>query len=366
MSEERYYADEVPETHQPWVAAADRYQHLEYRRVGDSGLLLPPISLGLWWNFGDDRPFATQREILRHAFDRGITHFDLANNYGPPYGSAEENFGRMMRTDFKPYRHELVLSTKAGWDMYPGPYGKLGSRKHVLNSLDESLQRMSVDHVDIFYSHRADPGTPVAETIGALDTAVRQGKALYAGISSYSPERTAEAVAIARDLGTPLVIHQPSYSMLNRWVEDGGGAGPRAADKSLLTVLGEHGLGSIGFSPLAQGLLTSKYLGDEPADRVGRGSFTDDAVTPENRERLRGLAAIAEERGQSLAQLAISWVLRPGGVTSALIGASSVEQLDENLEAAAKTDFSGEELARIDELAGTDAAIDLWKVSADL
>lgn len=187
MSEERYYADKVPETHQPWVAAADRYQHLEYRRVGDSGLLLPPISLGLWWNFGDDRPFATQREILRHAFDRGVTHFDLANNYGPPYGSAEENFGRMMRTDFKPYRHELVLSSKAGWDMYPGPYGKLGSRKHVLNSLEESLQRMSVDHVDIFYSHRADPGTPVAETIGALDTAVRQGKALYAGISSYSP-----------------------------------------------------------------------------------------------------------------------------------------------------------------------------------
>ncbi|WP_344202524.1 aldo/keto reductase [Aeromicrobium alkaliterrae] len=366
MSEERYYADKVPETHEPWVAAPDRYQHLEYRRVGTSGLLLPPISLGLWWNFGDDRPFATQREILRHAFDRGITHFDLANNYGPPYGSAEENFGRMMRTDFKPYRHELVISSKAGWDMYPGPYGKLGSRKYLLNSLEESLARLSVDHVDIFYSHRADPETPVAETIGALDTAVRQGKALYAGISSYSPERTAEAIAVARELGTPLVIHQPSYSLLNRWVEDGGGAGPRAADKSLLTVLGEHGLGSIGFSPLAQGLLTSKYLDDEPADRVGRGSFTDDAVTPENRERLRGLAAIAEERGQSLAQLAISWILRPGGVTSALIGASSVEQLDENLEAAAKTDFTDDELARIDALAGTVDGVDLWKGSADL
>ena len=356
MTEERYYADPVPETHRPWVAAEDRYTHLDYRRVGTSGLLLPPLSLGLWYNFGDDRPFGTQREILRHAFDRGITHFDLANNYGPPYGSAEENVGRMMRTDLKPYRHELVLSSKAGWDMYPGPYGKLGSRKYLLQSLEESLRRMSVDHVDIFYSHRADPGTPVAETIGALDTAVRQGKALYVGISSYSPERTAEAVRVARELGTPLIIHQPSYSMLNRWVERG-----------LLTVLDEHGLGSIGFSPLAQGLLTGKYLGDAPAERsTDRPSFDDDVLTEDNLARLRGLADVAEQRGQSLAQMAISWVLRPGGVTSALIGASSVEQLDENLAAAAQTDFSDEEVARIDELAGDTEGVDLWKVSADL
>jgi L-glyceraldehyde 3-phosphate reductase len=274
----------------------------------------------------------------------------------------------MMRTDFKPYRDELVLSSKAGWDMWPGPYGKLGSRKYLLSSLDASLERMSVDYVDIFYSHRTDPGTPVAETIGALDTAVRQGKALYVGISSYSPERTAEAVAVAKDLGTPLVIHQPSYSMVNRWIEDGGGAGPGAAGgKSLLTVLDEHGTGSIGFTPLAQGLLTSKYLGDEPAKRSGeRGSFTDDVVTPDMVERLRGLNEVAERRGQSLAQLAISWVLRPGGVTSALIGASSTEQLDENLAAAAQTDFSDEELTRIDELAGTVEGVNIWDVSSDL
>jgi len=356
MTEERYYADPVPDIHRPYVAADDRYQHLDYRRVGTSGLLLPPISLGLWWNFGDNRPFDTQREVLRHAFDSGITHFDLANNYGPPYGSAEENFGRMMRTDFKPYRNELILSSKAGWDMWPGPYGKLGSRKYLLSSLDESLERMSVDHVDIFYSHRVDPGTPVEETIVALDTAVGQGKALYAGISSYSPEKTAEAVAIARDLGTPLVIHQPSYSMLNRWVEGG-----------LLTVLDEHGLGSIGFSPLAQGLLTDRYLGDEPIERKGgRGSLDEGVLTPENRERLTGLAAIAAKRDQSLAQLAISWILRPGGVTSALIGASSTEQLDENLAAAANTGFTDDELAEIDRLAGTTEGVDIWKGSAEL
>ena len=376
MTEERYWADPVPETHRPYVAAEDRYTHLDYRRVGTSGLLLPPISLGLWWNFGDDRPFATQREILRHAFDRGITHFDLANNYGPPYGSAEENFGRMMRTDFKPYRDELVLSSKAGWDMWPGPYGKLGSRKYLLSSLEASLERMSVEYVDIFYSHRTDPGTPVAETIGALDTAVRQGKALYAGISSYSPERTAEAVAVARDLGTPLVIHQPSYSMVNRWIESGGadarpagfGSTPGSGGgASLLSVLDEHGMGSIGFTPLAQGLLTSKYLGDEPAERSGeRGSFTDDVVTSDMVERLRGLNAIAEERGQTLAQLAISWVLRPGGVTSALIGASSTKQLDENLAAAANVDFSDDELVRIDDLAGTVDGVNIWSVSSDL
>lgn len=376
MTEERYWADAVPETHRPYVAAEDRYTHLDYRRVGTSGLLLPPISLGLWWNFGDDRPFATQREILRHAFDKGVTHFDLANNYGPPYGSAEENFGRMMRTDFKPYRDELVLSSKAGWDMWPGPYGKLGSRKYLLSSLEASLERMSVEYVDIFYSHRTDPGTPVAETIGALDTAVRQGKALYVGISSYSPEMTAEAVAVARDLGTPLVIHQPSYSMLNRWIESGstdarpagfGATGGAGSGSSLLSVLDEHGMGSIGFTPLAQGLLTSKYLGDEPAERSGeRGSFTDDVVTPDMVERLRGLNAIAEERGQTLAQLAISWVLRPGGVTSALIGASSTEQLDENLAAAANVDFSDEELSRIDDLAGSVDGVNIWSVSSDL
>jgi L-glyceraldehyde 3-phosphate reductase len=354
--EARYWADPVPELHRPYVAAEDRYQRLEYRRVGDSGLLLPPISLGLWWNFGDNRPFDTQREILRHAVDRGITHLDLANNYGPPYGSAEENFGRMMRTDFKAYRDELILSTKAGWDMWPGPYGKLGSRKYVLASLDQSLARMSVEHVDIFYSHRADPGTPVAETIGALDTAVRQGKALYVGISSYSPERTVEAVRVARELGTPLVIHQPSYSMLNRWVESG-----------LLDTLADLGLGSIGFSPLAQGLLTTRYLQGDPVERAGdRGSFDDRVLTEDNVRRLRGLADIAEQRGQSLAQMAIAWTLRPGGVTSALIGASSIEQLDENLVAAENTDFSDDELAAIDDLATDTDGVDLWKVSADL
>lgn len=356
MTEERFYADRVPETHRPYVAAEDRYQHLDYRRVGQSGLLLPPISLGLWWNFGDDRPFATQREILRHAFDRGITHFDLANNYGPPYGSAEENFGRMMRGDFKPYRDELIISSKAGWDMWPGPYGKLGSRKYLLSSLDASLERMSVDYVDIFYSHRADHGTPVEETIMALDTAVGQGKALYAGISSYSPERTAEAVAVARDLGTPLIIHQPAYSMLNRWVEDG-----------LLQTLSDAGLGSIGFSPLAQGLLTDRYLSGEAVEHaVERGSLDEGLLTPENLDRLRGLAAIAQQRGQSLAQMAISWILRPGGVTSALIGASSTKQLDENLAAAANTSFTEQELAEIDRFATHTDGVNLWKGSAEL
>ncbi|MGJ9413850.1 aldo/keto reductase [Aeromicrobium sp. CF4.19] len=356
MSEERYWADPVPETHRPYVAAEDRYQHLDYRRLGTSGLLLPPLSLGLWYNFGDNRAFDVQREVLRHAFDHGISHFDLANNYGPPHGSAEENFGRMMRTDFKPYRDELVLSSKAGWDMWPGPYGKLGSRKYLLSSLDASLERMSVEYVDIFYSHRVDPGTPLEETMGALDTAVRSGKALYAGISSYSPSKTAEAVAIARDLGTPLVIHQPSYSMLNRWVEDG-----------LLTVLAEHGLGSIGFTPLAQGLLTDRYLGEDAVERATqRPSLDESVLTDDNLERLRGLAAIADERGQSLAQMAISWVLRPGGVTSALIGASSTQQLDENLAAAQQTDFTDEELTRIDELAGTTDGVNIWSVSSEI
>ncbi|PZU42638.1 MAG: aldo/keto reductase [Arsenicicoccus sp.] len=353
---EAYYAADVPETHRPYVAAPDRHQKLDYRRVGDSGLLLPPLSLGLWYNFGDNRPFDTQREILRRAFDEGISHFDLANNYGPPYGSAEENFGRMMRTDFRPYRHEMVLSTKAGWDMWPGPYGMLGSRKYLLASLEESLSRMSVDFVDIFYSHRADEDTPVAETIGALDTAIRQGKALYAGISSYSPERTAEAVAVARELGTPLIIHQPAYNMLNRWVEDG-----------LLDALGGHGMGSIGFTALAQGLLTDKYLDRDDAERAtARPSFDSSVLTEANRERLRGLAKVAEGRGQTLAQMALSWAIRPGGVTSTLIGVSSVQQLEDNLAAAHRTDFTQEELAEIDRLSGSTEGVDLWATSAEI
>ena len=354
MSDSASFAASVPELHRPYVAAEDRYTHWDYRRVGRTGLLLPPLSMGLWWNFGDNFPFDNQRAILRRAFDNGITHFDLANNYGPPYGSAEENFGRMMRTDFKPYRDELILSTKAGYDMWPGPYGDRGSRKYLLASLDASLERMSVDYVDIFYSHRADPDTPLEETIGALDTAVRQGKALYAGISSYSPERTAEAVAVAKDLGTPIVIHQPSYSMLNRWVEE-----------ELLSVLEEHGLGSIAFTVLAQGLLADRYVESaDPKRSQDRGSFDSSMANNANRERLRGLAGIAKDRGQTLAQMALSWVLRPGGVTSALIGVSSVEQLDENLAAAQKTAFTEDELSGIDRFAG-EAGVNLWAQSSD-
>lgn len=354
MSDPVSFAASVPELHRPYVAAEDRYTHWDYRRVGRTGLLLPPLSLGLWWNFGDNFPFDNQRAILRRAFDKGITHFDLANNYGPPYGSAEENFGRMMRTDFKPYRDELILSTKAGYDMWPGPYGDRGSRKYVLASLDASLKRMSVDYVDIFYSHRADPDTPLEETIGALDTAVRQGKALYAGISSYSPERTVEAVAIAKALGTPIVIHQPSYSMLNRWVEEG-----------LLDVLEEHGLGSIAFTVLAQGLLSDRYVESANPERSqDRGSFDASMANDDNRERLRGLAGIAKGRGQTLAQMALSWALRPGGVTSALIGVSSVAQLDENLAAAQNTDFTADELSGIDRFAG-EAGVNLWAPSSD-
>jgi len=347
----------VAEAHRPWQADADRYQSLEYRRVGRSGLLLPPISLGLWWNFGDNRTFDSQREILRHAFDLGITHFDLANNYGPPPGSAEENFGRMLRGDFRPYRDELIISTKAGWDMWPGPYGFLGSRKYLLSSLDASLQRMGLDHVDIFYSHRADPDTPLEETIGALDTAVRQGKALYVGISSYSAEWTRRAAEIAADLGTPLVIHQPAYSMVNRWIED-----------ELLDTLEEVGMGSIAFTPLAQGLLTDRYLGDEPVERSGGRTSFDESLVEQNRDRLRALADLARERGQTLAQLAIAWVLRPGAATSALIGASSTRQLDENIAAVQNTSFSDEELRRIDELVGhdADARVDLWGGSAEI
>ena len=354
MSDSASFAASVPELHRPYVAAEDRYTHWDYRRVGRTGLLLPPLSVGLWWNFGDNFPFDNQRAILRRAFDNGITHFDLANNYGPPYGSAEENFGRMMRTDFKPYRDELILSTKAGYDMWPGPYGDRGSRKYLLASLDASLERMSVDYVDIFYSHRVDPNTPLEETIGALDTAVRQGKALYAGISSYSPERTVEAVAIAKQLGTPIVIHQPSYSMLNRWVEEG-----------LLDALEENGLGSIAFTVLAQGLLSDRYVESaNPARSQDRGSFDASMASDDNRQRLRGLAGIAKGRGQTLAQMALSWVLRPGGVTSALIGVSSVAQLDENLAAAQKTDFTVDELSEIDRFAG-EAGVNIWAASSD-
>jgi len=325
-----------------------------YNRCGRSGLLLPAISLGLWQNFGHDRPLETSRAILRRAFDLGITHFDLANNYGPPYGSAEENFGKLFADDFRPYRDELVISTKAGYDMWPGPYGDLGSRKYLLASLDQSLRRMGLDYVDIFYSHRADPDTPLEETMGALDTAVRQGKALYAGISSYSAERTREAHAILRDLGTPLLIHQPSYSLLNRWIEDG-----------LLDALGELGVGCICFSPLAQGMLTSKYLGGIPAgSRASRNeSFSPDLLTEETVEKLRGLNQIAEARGQSLAQLALAWVLRDARVTSALLGASSVEQLEANVAALDRLELGEEELAEIERYA-TDGAINIWARSS--
>ncbi|GAB3659051.1 L-glyceraldehyde 3-phosphate reductase [Zhihengliuella somnathii] len=341
--------DPTHETHRPYVAAADRYDSMAYRQVGTSGLLLPPLSLGLWWNFGDNRPFDTQREILRHAFDRGITHFDLANNYGPPYGSAEENFGRMMRTDFAPYRDELIISSKAGYDMWPGPYGNGGSRKYILASAEASLRRMSLDYVDLFYSHRPTPEVPLEETIGALDTLVRQGKALYVGISSYSPERTAEAARIARDLGTPLVIHQPAYSLLNRWVEDG-----------LLTTLETEGMGSIAFTPLAQGLLTNKYV-DNPQATASGGRTTVQGLTAENLEIVKNLARLADERGQSLAQLALAWLLREGGVTSVLVGASSTSQLDDNLGALANTSFTTEELELIDRITSGEPGVDLWR-----
>ncbi|AFM17830.1 putative oxidoreductase, aryl-alcohol dehydrogenase like protein [Mycolicibacterium chubuense NBB4] len=356
MAEDFLIAD-VPFSHDPWVVARGRYADMPYRRVGASGLLLPAISLGLWYNFGDNRPFDVQRAVLRHAFDRGITHFDLANNYGPPYGSAEENFGRMLRRDFKPYRNELIVSTKAGWDMWPGPYGQLGGRTYLLNSLDESLDRLGLDYVDIFYSHRIDPRTPLEETIGALDSAVRAGKARYVGISSYSAAKTAEAAAIARQLGTPLVIHQPSYSLLNRWIEG-----------DLVSELAEAGMGAIAFTALAQGLLTDRYLRSPASDvsrATARPTFDDELVTDDVRERLRGLAGIAERRGQTLAQLALAWVLRDPAVASTLIGASSVEQLDENLGALSNLSFSPDELDEIDRYA-TDAGIDMWRESSDV
>ncbi|HVN12829.1 MAG TPA: L-glyceraldehyde 3-phosphate reductase [Kineosporiaceae bacterium] len=337
-----------------YLAAPGRYDAMTYGRCGRSGLLLPAVSLGLWQNFGDDVPVERQRGILRRAFDLGISHIDLANNYGPPYGSAEINFGRIFAQDFRPYRDELVLSTKAGYDMWPGPYGEWGSRKYLLASLDQSLKRMGVDYVDIFYSHRFDPQTPLEETMGALDTAVRSGRALYAGISSYSADRTREAAAILRSMGTPLLIHQPSYSMINRWVEQG-----------LLAVLGEEGIGCIAFSPLAQGMLTDRYLGGIPAgSRASRGTSLDPALLTDDALRhIRRLNELARERGQTLAQLALQWVLRDPRVTSVLVGASSVAQLEDNIGALDGPPLTDAELAAIDQDA-VDSGINLWARSS--
>jgi L-glyceraldehyde 3-phosphate reductase len=335
-----------------YTAADDRYDSMTYRRTGRSGLDLPAVSLGLWHNFGDDVPFDRQRAILRRAFDLGVTHFDLANNYGPPYGSAETNFGRHLRDDFGPYRDELVISTKAGYDMWPGPYGQGGGgRKYVLSSLDQSLTRMGLEYVDVFYSHRPDPTTPLEETMDALHSAVQAGKALYAGISSYGPEDTARAAEVLADLGTPLLIHQPSYSMLNRWIETEG----------LLDTLEDVGAGCIAFSPLAQGMLTSKYLGGIPeGSRASQDkSLTTDLLTEEALANVRALNDIAGQRGQSLAQMALAWALRDPRVTSVLIGASSVGQLEQNVGALGRLDFSDDELAAIDEHA-VDSGIDLW------
>jgi L-glyceraldehyde 3-phosphate reductase len=337
-----------------YVAAGDRYERMQYRRSGRSGLQLPAVSLGLWHNFGHDRPWETGRAIVRRAFDLGVLHFDLANNYGPPYGSAEENFGRILGADLRPYRDELIVSTKAGYDMWPGPYGEWGSRKYLLASLDQSLARMGLDYVDIFYSHRFDPETPLEETMGALDSAVRAGKALYVGISSYSAARTAEAAAILRELGTPFVIHQPSYSLLNRWIEP-----------DLLDTLGELGIGCIVFSPLAQGMLTDKYLEGIPAgSRAARDdSLSPELLTDETRQKIGALNEVARARGQSLAQMAIAWVLRDERVTSALIGASSVAQLDDSVGALDRLDFTDDELAEIDRHA-TESGLNLWAGSS--
>ncbi|CAN5533532.1 L-glyceraldehyde 3-phosphate reductase [soil metagenome] len=343
--------------HKPYVANPARYDAMPYRRTGRSGLDLPAISLGLWQNFGGEDVFETGRAILRRAFDLGVTHFDLANNYGPPYGSAEENFGKVMATDFAAHRDELILSSKAGWDMWPGPYGGVGgSRKYLIASCDQSLKRMGVDYVDIFYSHRVDPTTPLEETMGALAHLHRQGKALYVGISSYSPELTRQAAAILKAEGVPLLIHQPSYSMLNRWIEDG-----------LLDTLEALGVGCIAFSPLAQGMLTNKYLGGVPTDsRAARdGSLGGHMLSADNIARIQALNDIAKARGQSLAQMALAWVLRDPRVTSALIGARTVAQLEDSLAALDTLSFTAEELAQIDRHA-TEGAIDLWKISSNL
>jgi L-glyceraldehyde 3-phosphate reductase len=334
-----------------YLPAADRYDTMDYRRCGRSGLVLPALSLGLWHNFGFDRPLEAQRAILRRAFDLGVTHFDLANNYGPPYGSAETDFGSILRSDFASHRDELIISSKAGWDMWPGPYGNGGSRKYLLASLDQSLSRLGLDYVDIFYHHRFDPDTPVAESMGALDAAVRQGKALYVGISSYSDQRTREAVEILRSLGTPLLIHQPSYSMLNRWIEE-----------ALLDVLGEEGVGCIAFSPLAQGLLTDRYIDGIPeGSRASEGtSLSADMLNDRNLTHIRALRALAAARGQHLSQMALAWALRDPRVTSVLIGASSVAQLEENVAALTNLSFTDDELAQIDRYA-VDGGIDLWR-----
>jgi L-glyceraldehyde 3-phosphate reductase len=338
-----------------WAPDPGRYGTMQYRRCGRSGLLLPAISLGLWQNFGGARPLEASRAILQRAFDLGITHIDLANNYGPPYGSAEETFGRVLAKDFRPYRDELVISTKAGYDMWPGPYGEWGSRKYLLASLDQSLHRMGLEYVDIFYSHRFDPETPLEETLGALDSAVRQGKTLYVGISSYSAERTREAVAILRQMGTPLLIHQPSYSILNRWVEP-----------DLLDVVGEEGVGCIAFSPLAQGLLTDKYLDGVPeGSRASRqaSSLNRSMLSEENMAKIRRLAEIATRRGQRLSQMALAWALRDPRVTSALVGVSSIEQLEANVGALQNLDFTPEELAEIDRSA-SEGGLNIWARSS--
>ncbi|MEW1960440.1 L-glyceraldehyde 3-phosphate reductase [Kineococcus sp. NPDC059986] len=333
-----------------YTADAGRYESMPYRRCGRSGLELPALSLGFWHNFGDDKPFQTQRDITRRAFDLGITHFDLANNYGPPYGAAETNFGRLFREDFKPYRDELVISSKAGWDMWPGPYGDHGSRKYLTASLDQSLQRTGLEYVDIFYHHRPDPDTPLEETMGALDAIVRSGKALYVGISSYGPERTLQASRILRELGTPLLIHQPSYSMFNRWIESG-----------LLDVLEAEGVGCIPFTALAQGLLTNRYLNGIPEDsRAAQGKSLDPSIlNEETLRRIRGLQEIASGRGQTLAQLALAWTLRDRRVTTTLIGASSVQQVEDNVAAVQNLEFGDDELAAIEEFA-VDSGVDLW------
>ena len=334
----------------PYVADDARYDVQPYRRCGRSGLELPAVSLGFWHNFGDDKPLETQRAVMRRAFDLGVTHFDLANNYGPPYGSAEINAGRILAEDFGPYRDELIISTKAGWDMWPGPYGDHGSRKYLTASLDASLTRLRLDYVDIFYHHRPDPETPLEETMSALDAAVRAGKALYVGVSSYSPEHTARAAALLRELGTPLLIHQPSYSMFNRWIEE-----------RLLDVLETEGVGCIAFTALAQGLLTDRYLEGVPADsRAAQGkSLSEDMISEENLERVRGLNEIAEQRGQTLAQLALAWVLRDARVTSTLIGASSVRQLEDNVAATERLEITDDELAAIEDFA-VDSGVDMW------
>jgi L-glyceraldehyde 3-phosphate reductase len=348
------YSPQHKDTGMTYVADADRYSQIPYRRCGRSGLDLPAISLGLWQNFGGVDAFEAARAILRRAFDRGVTHFDLANNYGPPPGSAEENFGRVLVTDFKPYRDEMIISTKAGYRMWPGPYGEWGSRKYLLSSLDQSLRRMRIEYVDIFYSHRVDPDTPLEETMGALDMTVRQGKALYVGISSYSPEMTRRAYEILRELGTPCLIHQPSYSMLNRWVEGG-----------LLDALEELGIGCIAFSPLAQGMLTNKYLSGVPEGSratLGR-SLSTDFLSADNLAHVRSLDEIARSRGQTLAQMAVAWVLKDRRITSALVGARTVEQLDDSLGSLTRLDFSAEELAAIDQHA-VESGINLWQRSS--